>query len=69
MPEKHSRKPRALQRWRLAGVASYAVGIAVGACILFFTPYPNWAALSIVPFTALGSWLFWRGTAGPRQKR
>jgi hypothetical protein len=68
MPEKHSRKPNALRGWRLAGVSSYVVGILVGASILFFTPYPNWAALSVVPFTALGSWLFWRGTTGQRKQ-
>lgn len=69
MAEKHSRKPRSLRGWRAAGIASYAIGLVVGASVLLFTPFPQWGPLSLVPFTALGSWLFWRGTSAPRARR
>ncbi|WP_431247602.1 hypothetical protein [Leifsonia xyli] len=65
MAERHSRKPQQLRGWRYAGIAVFVIGAAVGVFVVAFTPWPNWAALSIVPFTALASWLFWRGTAGP----
>jgi cbb3-type cytochrome oxidase subunit 1 len=69
MAERNSREPRRLRSFRFAGVVVLVIGVAVGVCVAVLTPWPNWAALSIVPFTALGTWLVLKAAIQPPRDR